>query len=46
MKKNYIQPSLEVATMKAMYNLLGESTPFEYGGSGTTDTPGQYIEPV
>lgn len=36
-KKNYIQPSLEVATLKAMYNLLGESTPFEYGGGSPID---------
>lgn len=39
MKKNYIQPAIEVNAMMAVASLLSESNPFNYGGSSDNADP-------
>jgi len=39
MKKQYIQPSMEVNAVEALQNMLSESTPFDNGGGTGSSTP-------
>ena len=44
---NYIQPIVEVTSVQAVYTVLSESNPFNYGGAGVNpNDPTQQIDPV